>query len=60
VPPPSTAGVTVSTITLGNAIGPDRKVTQAADSFGSKDTIYYQVEILVDDKSAGTKSFTVK
>jgi hypothetical protein len=111
------AGVTVLTITLGNAIGADKKVTQGADSFGKKDTIYasvnttgagtatlkakwtyrttgqeatvkedtqtiaptgpassefhiskpdgwpagnYQVEIFVADKSAGTKTFTVK
>jgi hypothetical protein len=117
VPSPPTAGVTVGTITLGNAIGADKKVTQAADSFGKQDTIYasvnttgagtaplkakwtyltsgkettvkedtqtiaptgpassefhiskpdgwpagnYQVEIFVADKSAGTKTFTVK
>jgi hypothetical protein len=114
---PVPAGVSVATITLGNGIGASKKVTQAADSFGRKDTIYasvdtsgtgsaklkakwtyrkdgkealvkedtqtitptgaassefhiskpdgwpagdYQVEIFVDDKSAGTKSFTVK
>jgi hypothetical protein len=117
VPSPPTAGVTVVTITLGNAIGADKKVTQAADTFGKQDTIYasvnttgagtaplkakwtyltsgkettvkedtqtiaptgpassefhiskpdgwpagnYQVEIFVADKSAGTKTFTVK
>lgn len=115
--PIPTAGVTVLAITLGNAIGADKKVTQAADSFGKKDTIYasvnttgagtatlkatwtyrtsaqqavvkedtqtiaptgpassefhiskpdgwpagdYQVEIFMADKSAGTKTFTVK
>lgn len=117
VAPPAMAGVTVGTITLGNAIGAGKKVTQAADSFGKKDTIYasvdttgagtatlkakwtyrksgqesvvkedtqtiaptgpassefhiskpdgwptgdYQVEIFVDDKSAQSKTFTVK
>ena len=117
VPPQVIAGVTVGTITLGNAIGASKKVTQAADSFGKKDTIYaavdttgagtaklrakwtyrkgsqeslvkeesqtitptgpassefhiskpdgwptgdYQVEIFVEDKSVGTKAFTVK
>jgi len=117
VAPPVMAGVTVGSITLGNAISASKKVTQAADSFGKKDTIYaafdttgsgtaklkakwtyrkggqeslvkedsqtiaptgpatsefhaskpdgwptgdYQVEIFVDDKSAGTKAFTVK
>lgn len=117
VPAPATAGVTVGTITLGSAVGADKKVTRAADSFGAKDTIHaavettgagsatlkakwtyrkngqealvkedtqtitptgpassefhiskpdgwpagdYQVEIFVDGKSAGTKTFTVK
>lgn len=117
VPSPATAGVTVVTITLGNAIGAGKKVTQATDSFGKSDTIYasvdttgagtatlkakwtyrkngqevvvkedtqtiaptgpassefhvskpdgwpagdYQVEIFVDDKSARSKTFTVK
>ncbi len=117
VSPPATAGVTVLAIALGNAIGADKKVTQAGDSFGRKDTIYasvdttgtgtatlkakwtyrkdgqeaavkedtqtiapagparsefhiskpdgwpagdYRVEIFVADKSAGSKSFTVK
>ena len=117
VPPPAMAGVTVGSITLGNAIGASKKVTQASDSFGKKDTIYasvdttgsgsatlkakwtyrkggqeslvkedrqtiaptgpassefhiskpdgwpagdYQVEIFVDDKSAQSKTFTVK
>ena len=40
LPPPATVGVTVATIALGNAIGPNKKVTQATDSFGRKDTIY--------------------
>ena len=117
VPPAAIAGVSVGTITLGSAISASKKVTQAADSFGKKDTIYaavdttgtgtaklrakwtyrkgsqeslvkeesqtitptgpassefhiskpdgwptgdYQVEIFVNDKSTGTKSFTVK
>ena len=117
VPPPPLVGVTVGTVSLGNAIGADKKVTQASEAFGKKDTIYasvdttgagtatlkarwtyrkdtqeavvkedtqtinptgpatsefhiskpdgwpagdYQVEIFVDDKSAGTKAFTVK
>ena len=118
VPAPSAAGVAVVTITLGNAIGADKKVAQSSERFGKKDTIYaavdtsgagtatlkakwtyrgkaageqivvkedsqtivptgpatsefhiskpdgwpageYQVEIFVDDKSAGTKTFSV-
>ena len=34
VAPPAMAGVTVGTISLGNAIGASKKVTLAADSFG--------------------------
>jgi hypothetical protein len=49
-------GVTVLTITLGNAIGADKKVTQAADSFGKKDTIYASV----DTTGAGTTSLKAK
>lgn len=117
VPPPAMAGVTVGSITLGKAIDTAKKVSRAADSFGTKDTIYasvdttgsgsatlkakwtyrkggqeslvkedkqmiaptgsatsefhiskpdgwpagdYQVEIFVDDKSANSKTFTVK
>jgi hypothetical protein len=116
-PAPPPAGVTAAGIALGNAIGADKKVTQASETFGKKDTIYasvdtagagtatlrakwtyhkgdkeavvkedsqtinptgpatsefhiskpdgwpagqYQVEIWVDDKSAGTKGFSVK
>jgi len=111
------AGVTVGSIDLGKALGPDKKVSAATDTFERNDTIYaavqttgagsatlkakwtyhkgdqvaqvsedvqtikasgpatsefhiskpdgwpqgeYRVEIFVDDKSAGTKSFTVK
>ena len=116
-PAPATSAVTVSNITLGKAIGPDKKVDAAADSFAKGDTIYavvettssgnatlkakwtyhkgentavvdessqtispsgpatsefhvskpdgwpageYQVEISVNDKSAGTKKFSVR
>ena len=115
--PAPSAGVAVTAITLGTAVGPDKKVTKGTDNFGPKDTIYasvdttgsgtatlkakwtyrkngqeavvkedtmtiaptgaatnefhiskpdgwpvgnYQVEIFVADKSAGTKTFTVK
>ncbi len=44
VPPPAIAGVTVSTLTLGNAVDASKKVTQASDSFGKKDTIYASVD----------------
>ena len=54
VPPPATAGVTVAAVNLGNAIGANKKVTQAADSFGKKDTIYASVD------TAGTGNATLK
>jgi hypothetical protein len=39
-PPPPSVGM----LTLGNAIGADKKVTTASDTFGTKDTIYASVE----------------
>ena len=116
-PPPAPVGVTLSAITLGKAVGADKKVAAALDAFAKRDTIYasidttgagtaavvakwtytkdgktvtvkedsatitptgpatsefhiskpdgwpagtYQVEILVNGKSAGTKAFTVQ
>ena len=40
LPPP----VSVSGVTLGKAVGADKKVATAVDSFGVKDTIYASVE----------------
>lgn len=114
---PEPAGVTAGTITLGKAVGPDKKITTPAETFAKGDTIYasvdtngsgsavlkakwtyskggqsttvneepqpimptgpattefhiskpdgwpigdYKVEVFLDDKSVGTKSFTVK
>lgn len=114
---PAPAGVSAGTISLGKAVGPDKKVTTPAETFAKNDTIYasvdttgsgtatlkakwtyrkgnettvvqedsqtimptgpatsefhiskpdgwpagdYQVEVLLDDKPVGTKSFTVK
>ena len=59
IPVPTSApapGVTVLTITLGNAIGADKKPTQATDSFGKKDTIYASV----DTAGAGTATLKAK
>jgi hypothetical protein len=44
--PPTTAPapVSVSTVTLGSAIGADKKVVAASEAFGVKDTIYASVE----------------
>ena len=58
IPAPSTttapAGVTVSMISLGKALGTGKKVAQSADSFGTKDTIYASVD------TAGTGTATLK
>jgi hypothetical protein len=48
-PPPTTtttlpAPVSVSGVTLGNAIGADKKVATPSDTFAAKDTIYASVE----------------
>ena len=52
-PPPPTpaapattlpAPVTVSGVAVGTAIGPDKRVTAATETFGAKDTIYASVE----------------
>ena len=40
VPPP----VSVSAVTLGSAIGEDKKVAEAKEAFGKKDTIYASVD----------------
>ena len=43
VPAPG-AGVTVSAITLGNGIGPQKQVINASNSFARNDTIYASVD----------------
>ena len=55
-PPPAPAGVAVGTITLGKAIGADKKVTAAMDSFAKGDTIYAAVETT----GTGTESLKAK
>ena len=37
------AGVRVVSVTLGNAVGADKKVSAAMEAFGAKDTIYASV-----------------
>ena len=56
VPPPPLVGVTVGTVSLGNAIGADKKVTQASEAFGKKDTIYASV----DTTGAGTATLKAR
>jgi hypothetical protein len=55
-PPAAPAGVSVTTITLGNAIGDQKKVTQASTSFAKNDTIYASV----DTAGAGTATLNAK
>ena len=52
--PVEPAGVTVAAITLGNAIGADKKVTTSLDRLGRNDTIYAAVD------TTGTGSATLK
>jgi len=53
-PPPAPAPVSVSGATLGSAVGADKKITTAAESFGKKDTIYVSVD------TAGSGNATLK
>jgi hypothetical protein len=53
-PAPAPAPVSIASITLGKAIGADKKVTAAADTFAKADTIYASVD------TAGTGNATLK
>ena len=53
-PAPATSVVSVSNITLGKALGADKKVDAATDSFAKGDTIYAVVE------TTGSGSATLK
>jgi len=50
------AGVTVSTISLGKAIGADKKVSATTDAFGKSDTFYASI----DTTGAGTATLKSK
>jgi hypothetical protein len=52
--PAPPAGVQAGTITLGKAIGPDKKVTAPAESFAKNDTFYVSVD------TVGTGTATLK
>jgi hypothetical protein len=43
-PAPAPAPVAVATITLGKAIGADKKVSAASDAFAKRDTIYASID----------------
>lgn len=53
---PPAGGVTLSTVTLGNGIGPEKKVVRASDSFARNDTIYASV----DTTGAGATTLKAK
>jgi len=53
-PDAAPAGVSAGSITLGKAVGPDKKVTTPAESFAKGDTIYVSVD------TVGTGTATLK
>ena len=53
VPAPS-AGVSVSNLTVGNAIGADKRVQSASSTLGPRDTIYVSID------TAGSGNATLK
>jgi hypothetical protein len=55
-PAPVPAGISVSSVTVGSAIGADKKVTVAADSFAPTDTMY----VSVDTTGSGTAKLDAK
>ena len=55
-PAPAPAGVAVSAVSVGKAIGADKKVTAATDSFAKGDTFYASI----DTTGAGTATLKAK
>ena len=55
-PPAAPAGVAVSNITVGKAIGADKKVSAATDAFAKGDTMYASV----DTTGSGTAKLDAK
>ena len=53
-PAPSPAGISAGAISLGKAVGPDKKVSAPAEAFAKGDTIYASVE------TTGTGTATLK
>jgi len=53
-PAPEPAGVTANSITLGKAVGDDKKISTPAEIFGKRDTIYAAVD------TTGTGKATLK
>ena len=55
-PAPAPVGVTVSAVTLGKAVGADKKVTAASEVFAKRDTIYASI----DTTGAGSATLVAK
>ena len=55
-PAPMPAGIAVSGVTAGSAIGADKKVTAATESFAPGDTMY----VSVDTTGSGTANLAAK
>ena len=55
-PTPAPAGIVVSSVTAGSAIGADKKITIATDTFAPTDTMY----VSVDTSGAGTAKLDAK
>lgn len=55
-PPPAPAGVTAGTISMGKAVGPDKKISTPSETFGKGDTIYASV----DTTGSGTAILSAK
>lgn len=55
-PQAAPAGVTVSTVTVGKAVGADKKVSAATDTFAKGDTMYASV----DTTGSGTAKLDAK
>ena len=55
-PPAAAAGVTLGSITIGNSVGPDKKVTNSVSTLARNDTIYASV----DTTGSGTATLKAK
>ena len=55
-PPVAPAGVAVAAVTLGNAIGADKKVAAVTDTFAAGDTLYASI----DTTGTGTATLAAK
>ena len=56
MPAPAPVGVTLSAVTLGKAVGADKKVTAAAEAFAKGDTIHASI----DTSGAGSATLVAR